>query len=73
LGAVGSAGSQGSDDPGPGAAGKFNSDLEQVAPSNQLFLNIMLWVVLVVGVLVLVIMVIVAIRRPRRKREDYLL
>jgi uncharacterized integral membrane protein len=47
--------------------------LEQVAPSNQLFLNIMLWVVLVVGVLVLVIMVIVAIRRPRRKREDYLL
>lgn len=73
--AVVSAGSQGSDDPGPGAdaAGKSNSDLGQIASSNQTFLNIMLWVVLMVGVLVLVIMIIVAIRRPRRKHEDYLL
>lgn len=74
-GAVSSGDSEGSEGPvlDQGAAEKANSDLEQTASSNQTFLNIMLWVVLVVGVLVMVVMIIVAIRRPRRKHEDYLL
>ena len=58
-----------------GAAGEESANPENatLTPSNQVFLNILLWIVLLLGVVVLVVMMVVAIRRPKRKHEDYLL
>lgn len=68
-------GPQGPDDSAleQNGAAPTGSDSGSVVSSADALLNILLWLVLAVGVLVLVVMMFIAIRRPKRKHEDYLL